>query len=408
MRTYAGILVAFLMASGGAHAEQTFDALMQKGDLNSVIKERTESALLEQSIAVEQARASAQSRSEYGIELRPRLTEDDVGVALRIYLPSRWDKSKLREQLVLVAEEEQLRVATLEWQELMGVYRAFCEYRMLNQQLDLYKKELKMLEPYLEQADEQVKLSQFAVVERSKLYSLYLDLVNDHEKIKTELLENQEGLFFLVGPNADLAKMAQTAHIEMPPQAEFEPLFQQALENRSDFRIHDVHARSTSAAAAMARSEDGFRLKYIQPDFRADHSNNDTTVGISASFILPWGTRNPDIAVYQHQQALSLSVMDLQRRLIADRLRVLLKTADAYYAQAADRATKLEPLLHTLNQDLKTIQTGRLEEVRDILLIRERMLDVSLQTTRTVFKKERIAVDLAQEIGTVVRYGLDE
>ena len=46
------------------------------------------------------------------------------------------------------------------------------------------------------------------------------------------------------------------------------------------------------------------------------------------------------------------------------------------------------------------MRTGRLEELRDVMLVRERMLDVSLQTTRTIRAKERIAVDLADELGT--------
>lgn len=390
-----------LVVVAGAMAEDRLDTLMQQGDLRATVKERSAGVLLEESTAVEQARASAQSRSEYGLELRPRVTGDDVGAALRIYLPSRWNKSKLREQLILVAQEEQLRVAALEWQDLMEVYRGFCEFRMLNKQLEIYQKELNTLEPYLEKANLEVELNQLSVTDRAKLYSLYLDLVNNQEKVKADLVENRQELHLLVGAEADLKKMAETALITMPPQAEFERLFQQALKNRPDFKLHSARVQSTSAAEAVARSEDGFRLKYIQPDVQVDYDDGETTFGLSASFILPWGTRNPDIAVYQQQQALSLSVMELQRRLIADRLRVLLKTADAYYAHATERSDRIKPLLLKLDADLKTMETGRLEELRDVLLVRERIMDVSLQTTRSARNKERIAIDIAEEIGTL-------
>lgn len=403
MRGSWRVVLLPMVLVAGALATDQLDTLMQRGDLSTAVKRRSEGVLIDESIAVEQARASAQSRSEYGLELRPRITDTDVGAALRIYLPSRWNKSKLREQLTLVAQEEQLRVAALEWQDLMDVYRGFCEFRMLNAQLKIYQTELNALDPYLEKANLEVELNQLSVRDRAKLYSLYLDLVNSQEKVSADLLENRQKLHLLVGPEANLEDMAQTALISMPPQTEFESLFQQALKNRSDFQLHSAHARSTSAAEAVARSEDGFRLKYIQPDIQVDYNEGETTFGLSASFILPWGTRNPDIAVYQQQQVLSQSVMELQRRLIGDRLRVLLKTADAYYAQATERSERIKPLLTKLDTDLKTMDTGRLEELRDVLLVRERILDVSLQTTRSICNKERIAVDLAEEIGTLAQ-----
>lgn len=394
-------MLPMLFAAGVVSAADGLDTLMQRGDLSAAVKGRSEGVLVEESIAVEQARAAAQSRSEYGLELRPRVTDSDVGAALRIYLPSRWNKSKLREQLALVAQEEQLRVAALEWRDLMEVYRGFCEFRMLNKQLVIYQNELNALDPYLEKANIEVELNQLSVRDRAKLYSLYLDLVNSQEKVNADLLETRQKLYLLVGASADLETLAETALIAMPPRAEFELLLQRTLKNRSDFQLHSANARATSAAEAVARSEDGFRLKYVQPDVQVDYNDGETSFGLSASFVLPWGTRNPDIAVYQQQRAYSLSVMELQRRMIADRLRVLLKTADAYYAQAAERSDRIKPLLLKLDEDLKIMDTGRLEELRDVLLVRERMLDVSLQTTRALCNKERIAVDLAEEIGSL-------
>ncbi|VGO20316.1 TolC family protein [Pontiella sulfatireligans] len=401
MRTILFFLLIF--ASGvmlpASAAELDLDKVMKQGDLHASIIQRSESVLLEESIALEQARAQAQSRSEYGLELRPRVSDDDVGAALRIYLPSRWSRSKLREQLALVAEEEQLRVALLEWQEIVEVYRLFCEYRMLNRQFELYVNELALLEPYLEKADVEVELNQLLVVDRAKLYSLYLDLVNNQEKVKSTRLGVEQKLYLLIGPNTDLSKMAETAVVEMPSQMQFETMLQQALENRPDYKSFDVHARSIAAAEAVARQEDGFRLKYIQPDVQVDHNNGETTFGLSASFVLPWGTHNPDIAVYQRQQALSQSTMEFQRRVISNRLRVLLKTSKAYYAQAGDRNCRINPLLEQLGEDLGQMETGRLEDLRDLMLVRERMLDVSLQSARALCIKEQIAVDIAKELG---------
>lgn len=368
-------------------------------ELKATLHHRSEAAVLSESMAVEQAEARAKSRSEYGLELRPKITNHEVGAALRIYLPDQWNQSNLREQLTLVAQSEQLRVATLEWQDLMQVYRQLCTYRMIQKQMALYAAELHGVEPYLEQANQSVELNQMAVVDRAKLYGLYLDLVNSHERVKLALLDIEQELYLALGVKADLDRLAKAATIEMPERRQFDSLMQQALTNRSDYRQFDVQARSLMAAEGVAQSEDGFRLKYIQPGFEVDYNNGESTVGLSASFILPWGTRNPDIAVYRQQRALSFASQKIQRSLIEERLQILLKTAEAYYIQAATRTEKLTPLLKQLGIDLEQMNTGRFEELRDQMLIRERILDVSLQTTKFIQKKEYIAIDLVEELG---------
>jgi hypothetical protein len=367
------------------------------------LSQRSESAVLEESIATEQARARAQSRSEYGLELRPRVTDSEVGVALRIYLPSRWNKSKLREQLTLVAESEQLRVAALEWQELTQVYRSFCDYRMLERQRVLYEKELESLKPYLDKADLDVKLNQLTVADRARLYSLYLDLVNNHARVMADRLEVDQELRLLLGANANLDQMAESAKVDMPPKASFVSLFNRALENRSDYRLFDARARSLDAAEAVARKEDGFRLKYLQPAYEVDYNSGESTIALSASFILPWGTRNPDIAVFQQERALAHSSMELQRIVIEHRLRVLLKTAEDHFGQAEQRSEAIKPLLRQLYADMELLDTGRLEDLRNLMLIRERILDVSLDSTRTICRKEQIAIELVDELGTMTR-----
>jgi len=396
-------LLFFLLAVYGAAADQDLDAIMRKADLYGTIRARSESILLDELTALEQAEVQANSRSEYGLELRPRVTDSNVGLALRIYLPDRWSKDKLREQLVLVAESEQLRVAALEWQELMDVYRDFCTYRMLRKQLTLYDQEIQTLDPHLEEADHHVELHQLAVPDRAELYSHYLDLVNDREQVKSELLEMRQQLRLTLGHAADLERFSTIAVVEMPPRMEIGTLLRQALDHRPDYRQFDVDARSLGAAEAVARSEDGFRFKYIQPGYDVDYAGGENSWWLSAAFVLPWGTRNPDIAVYQRQYALSVAAMDLQRAMIEERLRVLLKTAAEYYNQADQRRRTLKPLLKQLSKDLEQMDTGRLEQLRDLLLIRERILDVALQTSEAICQKERIAVDLAEELGSLER-----
>lgn len=395
------ILFTPLLLAAALCPAQDLDTLMKNGELKAQVQSRSERVILDETTEAEQARAKAKTRSEFGMELRPKITNNDAGIALRIYLPDRWNKDQLREQLILVAEAEQLRVSALEWQELLDVYRGFCDYRMYNKQLDIFNQELIWLEPYLEKANEGVELNQLAITDRARLFSLYLDLVNSHEKVKNALLETEQDLRMLLGAEADLAKMSKTAVVGMPKETEFKALMQHALSNRSDYRQFELQHRSLKAAEEVALSEDGFRLKYIQPFYEVDYNDGESTVGLSASFILPWGTRNPDIAVYQQEQQLTHSSMNLQRSIIEHRLRVLMKSAESYYAQAGDRSDRIKPLLLQLSQDLETMNTGRLEDLRDLMLVRERILDVSLQTTRSICNKDQIAVQLARELGSL-------
>lgn len=370
-------------------------------ELENTIRTRSQRVVVDQATAVEQAQARAQSSTEFGMELRPRVSNNDVGVALRIYMPDQWNKSKLQEQLVLLAESEQLRVSALEWQELIQVYRKFCDYRMLQNQQTLFEKELRFLEPYLEQADLSVQQNQLTVTDRARLYSLYLDLMNNQGKTKSNQLKTEEELRLLLGVNADLDRMAPNAQVAMPPKTEFDSLLVQALANRPDYQQFEVQARALSAAEEVVGGKNGFRLKYIQPAYDLDHEKGESSVGLSASFILPWGTKNTDVAVYQQQRALTYSSMNLQRSVIEHRLRVMLKSAEAYYEQADRRDEKTEPILARLTEDLNLMNTGRLEDVRDLMQIRERILDVTLETTRTTCRKEQLAVELAEELGSL-------
>ncbi len=401
MRTAWPTILTSMLLTPLLAAGEDLDSLMGKSELKANVQNYSERVVLKESTAAEQARARAKSRSEFGMELRPKVTNSEVGVALRMYLPDQWNKEKLQEQLILLAESEQLRVAALEWNDLMEAYRSFCSYRMYVKQLDAFNNELSRLKPFLKKANEGVDQNHLSVMDRAKLFSFYLDLVNNHEKVKDNLLDTKQELRLLLGADVNLEKMADIAMIAMPPEQEFNALAQRALNNRSDYRQFDLEYRSLLAAEEIAASEDGFRLKYIQPFYEVDYDNGENTVGLTASFILPWGTRNPDLAVFQQERILTQSTMALQRTIIEHRIRVLMKTANSYYDQVDERSSRIKPLLTQLGKDMETMNTGRLEDIRDLMLVRERVLDVSLQTIRSIYRKELIAVELAEELGSL-------
>ncbi len=377
-------------------------AAAEDSTLKTSIRARSEGALLDESTALQQAEIQARNPSAGGLELRPGFSEDEGSLALRINLPGRWTQRTLREQLRLAAESEQLRVEDLEWQELLSVYRDLCTYRMLNKQRSLYDDELNTLSPYLAQADSAVEVHQLAVVDRAKLYSLCLDLMNDREKIEIQLLSTRQQLYVALGTETDLDACAGTAVITPPTQMQFDEMLEQALASRADCRRLDTEVQALESAAAVARSEEGFRFKHIQPEYQRDLSGEgEDQWSISAAFSLPWGHRNPDVAVVERQKALTLSARTLQRQLLRERLQILLNTCEEFSRQMEQRSRAVRPLLAQLEADVRQMDGVPLSEVRDWMSIRERILAASLQTARIECERERIAVELAEQLGTL-------
>ncbi len=392
-------ILALCFMAGPGRSEPELDALLEQVAFRDTIRTRSEAALVDESTALEQARTHARAPSDYGLELRPSISDNDAGLALRIYLPDRWSKKRLREQLTVAARSEQLRVATMEWEDIVSVYRNFCTYRMLNQQLALIEKELRYVEPYLERADRSVELNQLPVSERARLYSSYLALLNDRNELAASLLEVRQQLMLLLGPDTDIDKLSSTAVVSMPSQMEIESLLRIALEKRSDYQRLGSDIRAMQLAEEAARTEDGFHLKYIQPAYRVDYDDGSNGWELSASFILPWGSRNPDIAVYRQQQILSRAAQTQQRHLIEGRLRVLLAISESYYKQVAMQNQRLKPVLNRLNEDLTVLADVPLEQIRDTLSIRKRILDTSLLSVESKYRAEILAIDLTEELG---------
>ncbi len=401
MRPNLILLPLCIAVSAGATEGPSLEALMEKADFHSTIKHRGDGALLEESTAVEQARALARSRSDYGLELRPSVSDDDVGLALRIYMPDRWSKRRLHEQLTLAAQSEQLRVAALEWAQIVSVYRDFSTYRMLERQLLRIAEEQRYIEPILARADQSVEMNQLTVSDRARLYSTYLGLVNEHAKLAAKLIETKGRLKTILGAEADLEHLSTMAEIQMPSQLEIESLLRQAIHQRADIQRLAADYRSMQLAEESAKSEEGFRLKYLQPGYRIDYDDGSSGWEVSAAIILPWGTRNPDIAVYQAQQQLTLKALSEQKRMTEDKLSVLLETAKAYYALFAERNRHVQPLREQLDRDMTLMANLPFEEVRDTISIRRQLLDADLIDTESKFRMENVAIDLAEELGSM-------
>lgn len=397
---FTGItMLCLLSLDARATSDDELSSLMEQAEFRETIRSQNEGALSSESTQLEQSKTFARSRADYGLELRPSVSDDDAGLALRIYLPDRWSKKRMHEQLTLAARSEQLRIAALEWTDVVGIYRDFCTYRMIRRQLELINSEMRFIEPYLEMADQRIALNQMTISDRARLYSTYLALVNDYGERMNDYLDTQRRIRMIVGPDADLENFAELAVIEMPTQLEIRSLLRTALEQRADYRQLGVDMQAMKLAEEAARTEDGFRLKYLQPAYRVDYEDGTDGWELSASIILPWGTRNPDIAVYQHQQMLYAAAQSQQRRLIEDQLRVTLDMAHAYYSQVAEQKQRTAPLLKTLREDLDILVNAPLDQVRDLISIRERMLDAALQSAESECLAETIAVDLAAALG---------
>ena len=402
MQRPGSILLPFILTICSAFAEDaSLRALMEQAEIPATVSERGEGALLDESTAVEQARIRARTRSDYGLELRPGISDNDASLALRIYMPDRWSKSRLREQLVLAARSEQLRVAALEWEDILSVYRDFSNYRMLLAQLERIENEQRFIEPILARMDHSVEKNQSTSSERARIYSIYLGLVNEHAVIEAKLTETKYRLKSMLGPRADLEKLSVIALIQMPSQLEVKSLLQRAISQRSDIQQMMVDYRSLQLAEEVARSESGYRLKYLQPAYKVYYKDGSTGWEVSAAIILPWGTRNPDIAVYQSQQALTLKSMAERQRETESSLTVLLETAEAYYDQASTYNRQIKPLKKQLQQDLSLMENLPLDQMRIALSIRSRLLETEMVEIESRFRMENVAIDLAEELGSL-------
>ncbi|MDA3800305.1 MAG: hypothetical protein PF692_14660 [Kiritimatiellae bacterium] len=370
-------------------------------DLSEALQPLTERTLLEESTAVKQAAVKASSDTDYSMEFRPSYSENESELALRFYFPNRWTRGALRNQLNLVGQSEELRVATLEWKELIEVYRTFCTYRMLNKQIALLNAEADILAPYLKQADISVQQHQLATIDRAKLYGQYLDLLNSLEKIEVKHLAIQTQLHQIFGASADLNDLAKKAIIEQPTRLELDSLIQDALENRADYRQLDVEAQSLKEATKIARSKGGFHFKYIQPEYKIDQTGNgEDSWNISAAFTLPWGNRNPDLAVYRKQQTLTESEMALQRRIIKEHIQSLLAALEKFTKQIEKHQRLTTPLLEQLQSDLKQFDGLPLDKLRDQMIIREQLLKSAIQNINMEYERNCIIIDLIEELGS--------
>jgi hypothetical protein len=352
---------------------------------------------------VEQTAERARNFGGYGAEVRPRITDDVAGLALRIYLPQTWGRGKhLTTQIALLAESRQLLVSQEEWKNLMQAYRLFSDLRMYNQQIELLENEVKKLKKDLTRAESALAKNQYSLLEYARFESVLLDELNTLDKLRNRQLSTRTSLHFLLGENVDLNPLAQTAIPPAPSLESPETLVQKALQNRSDYRQMQVHARSLETSEFLAQSKNGFRLKYLQPEYSKKYSgDHEDRWGLSASFVLPWGQNHLDTEVFRQQRNLLQSEISISRERIAERIQILysaLKThTSTNFQQDRDAANKVSG---KLAEQLLKMETEHLDQLRDLALLRKRIVENQLQTLQNRSTQEHLSIDLAEEIGS--------
>ena len=387
------------LAAIAATAGPDLDMVMGQTTFRDAVRAQNNSALHDELIGERQARTTAQAGPGFGMELRPGVSDDDASLALRILLPDRWNEENLRKQLALTTQSEELRLKALEWNDIISVYSDFCTYRMLKQQDALIEKEIRFMEPFLKKADESVALNRFSVSDRARLYADHLAMLTEHTRIAESLLDIRQRLKMIMGAQTDIERLSKIAKIDMPSQLEIQSLLLTALKQRADYQQMGIQLQSLLLEEETAKNRDGFQFKYIQPEYHVNHEDGSTGWELSAAFVLPWGRRNPDTEIFQQRRILTEAARTQQRILIEHRLQVMLDTANAYYALAADQNHSTGPVTKQLTADLEMLVDVPLEQVRDVIAIRKQLLDADLQAARLQCRKESIAVDLAEELG---------
>lgn len=210
----------------------------------------------------------------------------------------------------------------------------------------------------------------------------------------------EKTLKIVLGPDAEIKTLAEDALIPIPTEMELDALVKTATKQRLDYQLLDVEIEQMKLAEEAARREGGFQLKYIQPSYRVDSGNGRDGWELSTAVVLPWGRKNPDIALYRQHQAVSLASQGLQRQMIEDRLRVLFDTVAEYRALSAEQTERTNPVLDQLNADLvEEMKQVPLDQVRNLLSIRKQILDASFQVIDKECQIEELSVDFAEELG---------
>jgi len=388
-------LLILPLAMAGVDAVET--------NLPSIVQSRSDRPLLQKSTEVLQTQERARNYDGYGAEVRPRITDDVGGVALRIYFPQAWGyKEHLASQISLLAESRQLSVSEGEWKTLMQAYRLFSDLRMYNRQIELLEDESNLLKKDLDRAEQAVAKNQYPLMEYARLESVLLGELGSLDKLRSRRICTRRDLRFLLGEHVDLDALAQTA---LPPERSLENpdlLVQKALQNRADFRQMQVRERSLEASGVLAESQNGFRLKYIQPEYSREYSGDkEDRWGVSASFVLPWGQNHLDSEAFQLQRNLLQSEISISRERIAERVHILVRALEAH-ASAGFRQDReaAAALCEKMEGQLATLDTGHLEQLRDLVTLRKRMMESRLQALQNQGAKERLWIDLAEELGS--------
>ena len=375
--------------------------LAVSGEIEEAIRQNRPDSIQDAAIAAEQARIQARTRSaDFGLEFRPSISEDDIGAALRIYLPGRWEKKYLRQQLELATQTEQLRTAQFENDDVLSVYRDLCAYRLQTAKISLIEEELSHIETYLQKINERVENNQFNRGERTRLYSEYLDLLNDLNKLQGEQFDTVKQLQMVLGPQVELSALAPKAIINLPSEYDFDSLFRAAMTQRLDYQRFDLELQSMQLAENSAQEENRFRFKYIQPSYQVDPDKGKDQWSLSTAIVLPWGKPNPDIAFYKKQQTLTEMAQTQKRQMIALRLHTLLNAAKKLQEQDELQKTRLSPILNQLNSDLQQSETLPLEALRGELSVRKSLLNSALQSAEFQHRKEMLAIQIAEELGS--------
>jgi hypothetical protein len=371
-------------------------------NLPSIIQSRSDRPLLQKSTEVLQTEERARNYDGYGAEIRPRITDDVGGVALRVYFPQAWGKEKhLATQVSLLAESRRLLISADEWKDLMQVYRFFSDLRMYNQQIQILENESSLLKKDLARADQGVAQNQYPLLERARLESVLLDELDSLNKLRNRRIVTRRSLRFLLGESVDLDALAQTAIPPEQPLENLDLLVQKALQNRADYRQMQVQARSLETSGILAQSKNGFRLKYIQPEYSREYSGNkEDRWGVSASFVLPWGQNHLDSEAFLQQRDLLQSEISVSRERIAERLHILSRALTEHASDGFRQDREAASMLcKKLAEELSTMDAEHLEQLRDLTTLRKRMMESRLQALQNKCSKEHLLIDFAEELG---------
>ena len=342
--------------------------------------------------------------TDTSIELRPDISEDRVGSALRFITAKHANTPAIQEALLILSEIERLRRKAYLHGEELYCYRLLLRYKTLQEIITLHEYEQNVFEPYLQRAQQAFEKNQLSDIEWAKSKTALLDLKATIRDLLGEKIELKKELGLRLGSDAPLEEWAKSLTLQPLAEQNSSLFLKTALKNRIDFILIQKRKQLASLHEKALMAENQFHLQHIQPEIEHDLNNHSITYGVSASFHLPWSSIQTESMTFQYEMNYYQEVSDQMK----NRLATEVQTHLLYFNEQRDlNKTYDSSVIDNLEKQWETLATQKLlrtDQFRDIFYLRNRILSYKRQYKESVLCMQECQLDLIETCGLTPTY----